>query len=188
MTVVLTTAYLPPVGYWQAMLQASHVLVEAHENYQKRSIRNRCVVVGANGPVVLSIPLQKGKNQQMPIRDVRIAYEEHWQNQHFKILQTCYRRAPLYDHIFDKLAPLFEKKPPFLFDWNILILESLCALSATRCTIELTSDWQPAYSGKIKDFRRVDWQENDPYPQLYEDRLGFTNGLSVIDKWACIGF
>ena len=59
--VLLPSFYLAPVEYYAALLHAHSAQVEVHDHYQKQSYRNRCVIAGANGPMTLSIPVEKAK-------------------------------------------------------------------------------------------------------------------------------
>ncbi|NJL75083.1 MAG: WbqC family protein [Saprospiraceae bacterium] len=92
--VVLESHYFPCIQYFTKLMIADIAYIEQHEHYVKGSYRNRCHIAGANSMLRLSVPLQKGKNQQMPIKEVRIAYDEPWQNQHWMTLQSAYRKAP----------------------------------------------------------------------------------------------
>ena len=123
--VLLATAYLPPVAWFRAAKAADGIVLEQHEHYQKRSARNKALVPLGNGVAFLSIPLQKGKNQQQPIRDVRISYLENWQRLHWLTIQSAYGKSPFFIHYADSLAPLYERKETFLFDWNLLFLPFL---------------------------------------------------------------
>ena len=90
--------YFGHMAYWSLLLSTQGVWLEAHEHYQKRSFRNKTELLSAQGRHTLTIPLQKGKHQQQPIQEVKIAYHEPWQALHIKTLQTCYQSAPFYDH------------------------------------------------------------------------------------------
>ena len=43
-TVILSTAYLPPIEYFYFLQQVENAVVEADETYQKQTYRNRCVI------------------------------------------------------------------------------------------------------------------------------------------------
>ena len=45
----LTIAWFPPVEYFALLAKYSSVYVEACENYQKQSYRNRCRIYAADG-------------------------------------------------------------------------------------------------------------------------------------------
>ena len=64
---LLSSAYFPPVA-WLALaardmtlspdrVLPSHVLLEASENYQKQSYRNRCYILAGDGPQMLQVPV-----------------------------------------------------------------------------------------------------------------------------------
>ncbi|MFN4081494.1 MAG: WbqC family protein [Saprospiraceae bacterium] len=188
---LLTTAYLPPLWYWQSAREAGAGMLEACEHYQKGSWRNRCRIAGPNGPEELSIPLLSGKHQRLPIREVRIAYDEPWQRTHWRALATAYGSAPLYEYYAPTLRPFFEKKWTFLFDYNLALMECLIALTRAGIRIALTRDYAPFPDGRYLDLRdrskvsaAPHW-EPKPYPQVFEDRYGFVARLSVIDALFC---
>ncbi|NJK84178.1 MAG: WbqC family protein [Saprospiraceae bacterium] len=108
-TILLELHYLPCVHYFTKICQYPKVCLEQHENYLKRSYRNRCHLAAANGILRLSIPLEKGKNQQMPIRSVKIAYDEPWQKQHLKSIHTAYGNAPFFNDYMDELAYFYHQ-------------------------------------------------------------------------------
>ncbi|MBK7428109.1 MAG: WbqC family protein [Saprospiraceae bacterium] len=58
---VLPAYYLPDAFFFYLGMQSKVILIEANENYQKNSFRNRCDILSANGPLSLSVPLRKGK-------------------------------------------------------------------------------------------------------------------------------
>jgi hypothetical protein len=119
---LLYSAYFPPLSWFSILWQQDHIIIEAAENYQKGSFRNRCHIAGPNGMQRLSVPLEKGKHQKTPIREVRISYTEPWQRLHWRAIKTAYGNAPFFEHYETELAVFFEKKYPFLFDLNQEIL------------------------------------------------------------------
>ena len=70
---IIELQYFPSISFFAILLQFDQILIEQHDNYQKRTYRNRCHIASANGLLRLSVPLEKGKNNQQTIRDVKIA-------------------------------------------------------------------------------------------------------------------
>ncbi|MBR2478612.1 MAG: WbqC family protein, partial [Bacteroidales bacterium] len=56
-TSLLSTAYLPPIEYFVAIANSGRVEIECGEMYQKQSYRTRCHINGANGLLVLTLPV-----------------------------------------------------------------------------------------------------------------------------------
>ena len=59
--VYLSTAYLGPVQYYTKLLRYDTIRLEAYENFPKQTYRNRCVIAAANGPLTLSVPVEKSE-------------------------------------------------------------------------------------------------------------------------------
>ncbi|MBL7828793.1 MAG: WbqC family protein [Saprospiraceae bacterium] len=176
----LSTAYLPPVSWCFNFWNASAVELEACEHYQKGSWRNRCQIAGPNGPQLLSIPLVKGKHNQLPIREVRIAYDEPWQRQHWRSIKTAYGNAPFFEHYTEELQPFYEKRFDFLFDFNLELMEWLLIKKMNwQGKIQFTKEFEHSIPLAVAPSIR--------YPQVFEEKNGFLPDLSVLDLLMCAG-
>lgn len=194
---LLPLLYFPPVAWFSLLWRVEKVTLEACENYQKGSLRNRCYLAGPNGVQRLSIPLETGKHQQRPVRDVRIAYDEDWQRQHWRSIRTAYGNAPFFEHYADDLVPFFEKRFGFLFDFNLEILHFLLRKFGWPGTFHLSeqyvqssqpliaTDFRQAFSGDAEDLPA--WFSATPYPQVFMERHGFLANLSALDLLFCCG-
>ncbi len=196
--VLLELFYWPPAS-WLTLAKSAEVLwLEACEHYQKGSYRNRCYIAGPNGVQRLSVPLQKGKNRQMPIRDVRVAYDTPWQRAYWRTIQTAYGNAPFFEYYADEVAPFFEKHWTFLFDLNYEVVLFLWKALKVRAEIQLTERFTPPSSKEetlrsVLDARgQIAWRQPPivslrRYPQVFEERFGFQPDLSALDVLFCWG-
>lgn len=197
-SILLELHYLPSIQYFSKLLAYDKTHIEQHENYLKGSYRNRCHLVGANGLQRLSIPLKSGKNKQTPIREVQISYAENWKNHHWASIRSAYGRAPYFEHFADELAPYFQKKHTFLYDFNWELLLLLVELLQLDVDIQPTASYEKQVSNEIFDFRngifpKKHRQKEDTqfkpiaYPQVFEERHGFLSNLSILDLLFCTG-
>ncbi len=193
--ILLDLHYLPSTSWFSLLAQATSIYLEQHENYIKGSFRNRCHIAAVNGPHRLSIPLDKGKHQKMPIRQVRIAYQEPWQAQHWQAIRSAYGNSPFFEHYADYLRPFFkEKKYALLWDFNFDLMNTLIKLTHINTPIILTEEWQAEPTGNILDMRgKISPKMQGThfhfkkYPQVFEDRLGFLENMSILDLLFCMG-
>ncbi|MEY3368250.1 MAG: hypothetical protein RI973_1405 [Bacteroidota bacterium] len=195
--VLLELAYLPPVSHFALMEAHPIVMLEQYEHYSKGSYRNRCHIAGSQGPLRLTVPLRKGKNRQQPIREVGIAYDEPWQSRHWQAIRSAYGKSPYFLHYSDVLEPFFkEKRFDFLWDLNSELLKLLLGLLRLNFQLEFSHQYEVVASPGILDFRNAILPDQPlpdalpplrPYSQVFEDRLGFTPNLSVIDLLFCMG-
>ncbi|MBK8699406.1 MAG: WbqC family protein [Saprospiraceae bacterium] len=170
----LKSLTFPDAAYFSTLLAAGGGIIDACEHYQKRSDRNRYRVAGGNGIVTLSIPLLRGKNEQMPIRDVRIAYAENWPRIHAATLRAAYGKSAYFEHYYDDLEKLLESRPVFLWDLNRQSL--MLMLTWLKLSVQITDSGD--YLPDCPDTSTLGYK---PYAQVFEPRFGFISGLSAID-------
>lgn len=196
--VLLELQYLPCVQYFSKLAHYPVVYIEAEENYQKGSYRNRCHIAGANGLLRLSIPLKQGKNEQQNIREVEIAYKEPWQSQHWNSIRSAYGNAPYFEFYAGQLKPHFEEKPAFLFDFSYGLLQTLLELLQLDASLRLTDAYEKETPKSLLDLRnaihpkkhrrRADTHFTPaPYPQVFLEKHGFLPNLSILDLLFCTG-
>jgi len=165
------------------------VQIEAYENFQKQSYRNRCEILSANGELSLSVPLIKGKNLKTPIRDIEIDYTIDWQKQHFKTLESAYQSSPFYEYIIDDFFFVFEKKEKFLFDLNLLIFDQLRTYLQIESELVLSSDYiqdsksdyRNSIHPKVKMQKKDSLFTSKEYYQTFNDKFKFVPNLSILD-------
>ncbi len=195
-SILLELQYFPPVQYFSKLLSYPSVLIEQHEHYVKGSFRNRCHIASVQGVQRLSIPLRKGKNQRLPIREVEIAYDEPWQSQHWTALQSAYGNSPFFDFFADELEPFFRKKHQFLFELNWELLHLVGRFLRLKSELRLTETYLHELPPEALDFRGKILPKHPmedehffpvKYSQVFEDRLGFLPNLSILDLLFCTG-
>lgn len=182
------------IQLYQYYLNSEIVCIEQYEHYQKRSFRNRYQILTAQGPSTLSIPLQKGKNEQLAIKDVKIAYDQNWVKIHLQTLRSAYGKSPYFDHYFSYVEHIFNKKYTFLFDLNIDSLKTMTKLLRLNSKLELTSEYIAGTDNNNRDLRSFIWPkpmihstEKPNYTQVWESKFGYTNNLCILDLLFCCG-
>ncbi len=193
-TALFETQYFPPVQYFSLLIQADEVMIEAKEHYQKRSYRNRCHLAGPNGPIRLSVPLLRGKNEQMPISEVQVAYRRPWYGEHWHSIRTAYGKAPFFEFYAEELRPLLYARPARLFDLNTELLRKLMELLQIDRPLHFTENYSAAGESGVIDCREAAHPKHPArafraaaYPQVFEDRHGFLPNLSILDLLFCTG-
>lgn len=189
--------YLPSVRVLAFLSRPDdHLVLEAWEHHQKGSFRNRCRIDGANGIQSLSIPLRKGKHQQMPVKEVRIAHEVDWPLIHWRTIVSAYGRSPYFEHYRDALEACYRRKERFLWDWNLRLMELLVRVMALPGGIGHSEGYAARPMEGAIDLRgRIPVHgghpppglRDVPYPQVFSDRHPFLPGLSGLDLLFCAG-
>jgi len=187
---ILSTAYLPPLEYWAAIMQYSELVIEAHENYQKQSYRNRCRILGPNGIQDLNIPIAKSGEKKTPIAEVQIYDDALWQKIHWKSIETAYNSSPFFLYYADYFEDLYKQKQRGLFDFNKGIIESIFEILELNQKLSFTESYIKDYDDAtdlrdgIHPKKKTAFQEqckNTPYIQVFSERHGFIPNLSILD-------
>lgn len=192
--IVVESQYFPCVSYMKVLNEREKCCIEQWETFRKMSFRNRCVIVGSNGLINLTIPVEGGRNNKQLMKDVRISYSENWQSQHWKAIVSSYAKSPFYEYYNVYVEGLIKKHHTFLLDKNMELLMWLKKVMKLQSHIELTNDYKETFEEGISDIRNK-WlpsnysTETDSitYNQVFEEKLGFQNNVSILDFLFCNG-
>ncbi len=187
-SLLLTTAYLPSLGYLREVLRADEVLLEGQEHFVKQSYRNRCEILTANGKLSLSIPLGKQADKEITSRK-RISYAENWQQQHWRTITSAYKGSPYFEFFEDDLRPFYEQRFELLMEYNTALLKSVLHILRVKKEIRFTERYEPHPSG-LTDLREMPHPAEEqitPYYQVFSIGSDFVPGLSCIDALFNIG-
>ncbi len=190
-TAYLSTAYFAPVSYYAALLRYNRVVIENGCNYVKQTYRNRCHIAGANGVLPLSVPIVKPDTLKCLTRDIRISNHGEWRHLHWNAIASAYGSSPFFEYYQDDLAPFFEKRYEFLFDFNEKIRQTICELIGIEPIVEYSGEYASPTPDEI-DLREAIHPkkciietapslQTPPYYQVFAPKHGFQPDLSIID-------
>ena len=213
MAKLLPTAYFPPISYFAAIaedmeglvrtkgedrrsipsspLSPSTIYIEACENYQKQSYRNRCHFYAADGKQSLSFPIahSEGTHKHL-ISEVLIDYSKPWALQHKRAIISAYRTSAYFEYYQDELFAILDSKPERLLDLNTRLLEFFLDKIGIKAEIRMTENY--SQNTDCEDLREVihpkrpdnileKLELNKPYFQVFAEKHGFIPNLSIMD-------
>lgn len=221
MAKLLSTAYFPPISYFAAIAQemkglirkgddrksilpsplsSSVVFIEACENYQKQSYRNRCRFYGADGVQTLSFPIvhDNGTHKNL-ISEVRVDYSKPWVLQHKRAITSAYGTSAYFEYYQDELFAILDGQPEKLLDLNTSLLRFFLEKTGLKADIHLTDEFRLDGSATLhgekiicEDLREVihpkrqnnilsQLELEKPYFQVFSPKHGFKSDLSIMD-------
>jgi hypothetical protein len=187
MNILIHPTYFPSISHFAAIVQAEKVTFEMEDNFQKQTNRNRTYIYSPNGIQLLNIPVKHSKIAHQKTKDIQIENDFDWQKQHFKSLEAAYRSSPFFEFFEDDLLPIFEKKHSFLMDLNLEVFELITRCLRMKIEYNATTEYiHEIESNEITDFRylangKKDQSQFESYTQVFDDKFGFINNLSVLD-------
>jgi hypothetical protein len=203
-TSLLSTAYFPPIEYFVAMANSARVQIESGEMYQKQSYRTRCHINGANGLLVLTLPVRRSaakgeeSSHKIPTSELLIDYSKPWLLQHKRALEAAYMSSPFFEYYMDDIYEILDSGEESLLKMNTGLTLKIAELAGVETPVELTDgsfivpgSEQLVQMG-IEDLRdsihpkkpaqlleRL--QMNKPYWQVFTNKQGFVPNLSILD-------
>jgi hypothetical protein len=187
--------YFGNICFIELLYKEKQVCFDSHAPFTKMSFKNKMVILSAQGPLALTIPIVGGRDQKTAINNIRIAYDAPWQAQHFKALKTCYKRAPYFEYYEADLEKLYTTKTELLIDFLEACHQFL--QKAVKGKWELIQ--YNEYAQKIKEEETKKeihpWQPNNyaqfpiknEYQQVFTSPSGFIQNLSILDMLFCVG-
>jgi hypothetical protein len=191
-TTVVSTAYLPPIRYFEVLLNNDLIYVEKFETYPKQTYRNRCEIYSANGLLSLSIPIIKPNGNRTSISEVKIDNSVKWRGEHWRAIVSSYRNSAYFEFLMDYFEPFYQKNWNFLWDYNLDMLNVILNILNLNIEIRETESFIKDYSDDIIDNRNtlnpkqreLNTSEHNYYSsyfQVFGIKNGFIPNLSIID-------
>lgn len=200
MTVLLSSTYFGPIQWYQKLYCYDKILIEQHDSFIKQTYRNRCTIATPNGPLSLTVPVKLSVKDEtygtsnFNKSSAMISDHGNWRHVHLNALKSAYGESPFFEYYIDDILPFFEKgKWDCLYDYNLEICKKMCELLDIQPDISLTDHYISADEAKaagIEDFRDA-IRPKHPLPdesfsprryyQVYEQRHGFIQNMSILD-------
>lgn len=180
-------AYFGSIAQFAAMASSDQIIFENEDNYQKQTYRNRIYIYGANGQLLLSIPiLHNGKVGRQLYKDVKIENSFEWQKLHWKSLETAYRTSPFFEYYEDELVSLYENKRKFLLDFNYECFDVISECLQMEVSFSKTSEYFSKPETQEDKRYLINAKKEEAYPlqkytQVFESKHGFIPNLSILD-------
>jgi len=146
--------YLPSVEYFAHWLYHDNLILEQHEHYQKKTWRNKTAILGPQQALFLSIPLRKGKNQDMPITRVEISYDEAWPRIHMNSIQAAYGKTAFFNEIENDIDAIFKNSHQFLWDLNMQFIQLFTSFFPGEWKLKYTHSYEVEPAASVLDLRK----------------------------------
>ena len=182
---ILLPTYFPSLLFWKIILKNNFFWMK-NSYYKKQTLRNRMFIHGANGKLMLSIPIRhSGINQKRFYDDVSIDSSYDWKKNHFKSIKIAYQSSPYFEFYEEDLKNFYQVETNNLYNFNLKSVE-LVLKWLEMGTNNRTIDFNIEIYKQSKNIREIDNREikkksNIKYIQTFEDKNGFIDGLSILD-------
>ena len=183
MKYLIAPTYLPNISY-MAWLIKKKIYFNLTDKYNKQTFRNRSEIYGANGKLILTIPIIHSKEKKLQLtKEVKIFDKINWQTNHWKSICSAYRSSPYFEfYEQDFFNFYFEIKERSLFNFNIKLISNILNLLNQPFNFQTISYNKEKHTkvDKLIDAKNIHFQTTK-YNQVFSNKYGYLNNLSIID-------
>lgn len=192
MQLLLSTAYFPPLEYFVYLLRATEVMIDLFETYPRQTWRNRCRVLSGNGPVDLSVPVEKPMGNHTRTHQVTISQHYSWKKNHWRTIYSAYRNSPYFIFYADMVEELIMgATAEYLSELNQSVLTTLIKEMDLNIGFEYTQsfisepgeflDLRFCISPKERDRKGFAEPAFEPYYQVFDGKYAFLSNACIVD-------
>ena len=181
---IMVPPYFGPISCWKQII-SSNILWDVHQNYIKQTFRNRTFIHSANGLQILTIPVKHSKIK-FSMLDAKIDNSIAWQKNHWRSIQSAYSSSPFFEFYRDSLEGIYIKEYTYLTKFNFDLINLILEWTDIEMKSELSKSYKIQYKNGLDlreniENKKYSSSENIIYKQVFSDKNGFLNDLSIID-------
>ena len=181
---IMVPPYFGPISCWKQIIN-SNILWDVHQNYIKQTFRNRTFIHSANGLQILTIPVKHSKIK-FSMQDAKIDNSIAWQKNHWRSIQSSYSSSPFFEFYRDSLEGIYIKEYTYLTKFNFDLINLILEWTDIEMKSELSKSYIIQYKNSLDlseniENKKYSSSENIIYKQVFSDKNGFLNDLSIID-------
>ena len=181
---IMVPPYFGPISCWKQIINST-ILWDVHQNYIKQTYRNRTFIHSANGLQKLTVPVKHSKIK-FSMLEAKIDNTIAWQKNHWRSIQSAYSSSPFFEFYKDSLEKIYLKKYTDLTKFNFDIINLIFEWIEIEIKSELSKGYNNRYENSLDlrkniENKRYTSSENIRYRQVFSNKNGFLNDLSIMD-------
>lgn len=183
-TGVFAPQYYGSVRYYAMLAAYRKAVIDSNLRYDKRfKSVHRCTIVDTRAELTLTVPVshRPAADGHRCWRQMNVSAHGQWWSDHRVSLESAYGRTPFFEFYIDRFMPWLRYSDTSIVDFDLGLDEVVRRMLGLETEI--------SYSTDDVDMDKADDHRSNIFPavrdveyyQVRADRLGFHQGLSILD-------
>jgi hypothetical protein len=187
MSRVFPTSYFGNLEYFRLLYKERTPFIETKEHFIKQTLRSRCKILGANGELMLSVPVIKPKGSKTPIDQILISEDLNWKKEHWRSITSAYAASPYFEHYENEIKHLLFSTPISLIEFNTRITNSIIKWLSLPIELKFTQTFNSDYENDFRAYGFDSKKAVKTYIQVFPTEKSCNTDLSILDLLFCEG-
>ncbi len=113
----------PWLGYFHKMSLADTYVILDTVQFRKNYFQNRNRILGGNGPMWLTVPIQTKGHTEQTLATTRISHVQKWQKKYWKSICLNYSKHPYFELYIQGVKSIVLAPYEFIVDFNMALID-----------------------------------------------------------------
>ena len=132
--------FIPWIGYFHKIMKSDFFVLLDHVQYTKGSWINRNRILGKQGEIMLSVPVQKGPLDQTIIDVIIDQRNGIWKKKHINSIISSYGKSAHFQEIIDLVKVAYDDCGESIASFNISFIKLICEYIGIGTTLIRSSE------------------------------------------------
>lgn len=173
----LPALLLPSPAYFTNVIGKPMVQLAAQQAFIRNGAMNRVQLVGPEGYLPFTFPVEGGRRQRAPISELLLFDYERYSRQFVKTLQTLYGKSPYFEYYEPTLTPILNEPHSSLLDLTFALNRWVSK------QLKWSTQWSLSDCDAIEDVSSgpSSTEPTPAYYQTFAEKTGFLPHASILD-------
>lgn len=180
--------FIPYLGFFERLIACDFFIIQDSVQFNKRGWVHRDRINSNNGPIWLSLPLNKKEmSSKSKINEISLLSDELWRKKHLQVIKESYLKSKFFDEIFPLLRECYQFPSLNLSKFNMNFIYLFLDLLDLRPKIVFASDLpvegksNELLVNQMKFFNRSDYLSGDGARDYLDEKYFAEHGITV--RW-----
>ena len=134
--------FIPWLGFFDKVNKSDMYVVLDNVPRSRGDYLNRNQIWTQLGPHWVTVPVNSKNLMQTQIKDIRIDYQNKWQEKQLKTIKNSYSKSQYFEEIYQGISEILNRGYPYIAQLNLELIKFLLHQFGINRKIEIASNYE----------------------------------------------